>query len=334
MTPTVPPSLWRRYLRTRWSSRRSTWTPITHSVLDELPSGKVLAHLRSVLVATGALPPRDERLVALEKWVIATVQARTDPAERRILHGYAVWHHLRRLRRRIGDQHTTQLQDLNVRCHVTSADNFLTWLAGAGLSLGTCTQSDLEHWMTDAAFSYRDETGHFVRWSVQHRHAYGLTCGAVRWTGPQGTIDSEKRWADARRLLSDNALPTADRVAGLLLILYAQKISTISQLTVDDVDITGDTVAIAFGSSPVTLPSPLAALVRELVATRRGKGQDRHAGRCPLAFPWRTAGASAQRQSGRRPVAEGIRRGLGLLRRRHQPAHLTPAPVVKAPCPR
>ncbi|MFF7074574.1 hypothetical protein [Streptomyces pseudovenezuelae] len=236
-------------------------------------------------MATGALPPRDERLGALEKWVIATVQARTDPAERRILHGYAVWHHLRRLRRRIGDQHTTQLQDLNVRCHVTSVDNFLTWLAGAGLSLGTCTQSDLEHWMTDAAFSYRDETGHFVRWSVQHRHAYGLTCGAVRWTGPQGTIDSEKRWADARRLLSDNALPTADRVAGLLLILYAQKISTISQLTVDDVDITGDTVAIAFGSSPVTLPSPLAALVRELVATRRGKAKIGTPDDVPWLFP-------------------------------------------------
>ncbi|WP_413753996.1 hypothetical protein NRF20_37220 [Streptomyces sp. R-74717] len=113
----------------------------------------------------------------------------------------------------------------------------------------------------------------FVRWSVQHRHAHGLTCGAVRWTGPQGAIDSEKRWADARRLLNDDTLPTADRVAGLLLILYAQKISAISQLTVEDVDITGETVAITFGTSPVVLPMPLGALVRELVATRRGKAE-------------------------------------------------------------
>ncbi|MET9388509.1 site-specific integrase, partial [Streptomyces sp. NPDC002928] len=162
--------------------------PVTHDVLDELPQGKVLAHLRSVLVATGTLPPRDERLVALEKWITDTVQAHTDPAERRILHGYAVWHHLRRLRRRIGDQHTTQLQDLNVRCHVTAADKFLTWLAAEGLTPGTCTQADLERWMTDPAFTYRDGTGHFVRWSVQHRHAHGLTYGTVRWTGPQGTI--------------------------------------------------------------------------------------------------------------------------------------------------
>ncbi len=258
---------------------------VTDDILDDLPSGKVLAHLRSVLVATGALTPRDERLVALEKWITETVQARTDLTARRILHGYAVWHHLRRLRRRIGDQHTTQLQDLNVRCHVTAADNFLTWLAAQGLALGTCTQVDLERWMTDPAFTYREETGHFVRWSVQHRHAHGLTFGTVRWTGPQGTIDSEKRWADARRLLNDDTLPTADRIAGLLLILYAQKISTISQLTVDDVNITGETVAITFGTSPVVLPMPLATLVRELLANRRGKAKIGTPDDGPWLFP-------------------------------------------------
>ncbi|MGV9407882.1 helix-turn-helix domain-containing protein [Streptomyces sp. NPDC003667] len=62
--------------------------------------------------------------------------------------------------------------------------------------------------MANATASYRDETGHFVRWSVQHRHARGLTYRTVRWTGPKDTIDSEKRWADARRLLNDDTLPT------------------------------------------------------------------------------------------------------------------------------
>lgn len=172
-----------------------------------------------------------------------------------------------------------------MRCHVTAADNFLTWLAAEEPTLGTCTQADLERWMNDPAFTYRVETGQFVRWSVQHRHAHTLTYGTVRWTGPQGTIDSEKRWADARRLLNDDTLPTADRVAGLLLILYAQKIATISQLTVDDVDITGETVAISFGTSPVILPTPLVALVRELVATRRGKAKIGSPDDVPWLFP-------------------------------------------------
>ncbi|WP_329214757.1 hypothetical protein OG257_36855 [Streptomyces sp. NBC_00683] len=127
--------------------------------------------------------------------------------------------------------------------------------------------------MADSTVSYRNGTGHFVRWSVQHRHACDLTYGTVRWTGPLSTIDSEKRWADARRLLNDSTLPTPDRVAGLLLILYAQKIATISQLTVDDITMDGATVAITFGTSPVVLPAPLASLVRDLVATRRGKAK-------------------------------------------------------------
>ncbi|ADI10377.1 hypothetical protein SBI_07257 [Streptomyces bingchenggensis BCW-1] len=58
--------------------------------------------------------------------------------------------------------------------------------------------------MTDPAFTYRDETGQFVRWSVHQHHAHDLTFGIIRWTGPQGTIDSEKRWDDARRLINDD----------------------------------------------------------------------------------------------------------------------------------
>lgn len=238
----------------------------------------MLAHLCSVLVATGALPPRDERLFALENWITASVQARTDLAERRIPHGYAVWHHLRRFRRRLGKEHAIRLQDLNMRCHITTANSFLDWLTGEGLTLGTCTQTDLERWMAHPTVSYRDETGHFIRWSVQNRHAHDLTYGTVRWTGPLSTIDSEKRWADARRILNDDTVPTPDRVAGLLLILYAQKISIISQLTVDDVRIDNDT-------SPVVLPSPLANLVLDLVASRRGKAKIGTPDDVPWLFP-------------------------------------------------
>ena len=40
--------------------------PLTHAALDELPASKTLAHLRAVLVATHALPARDEHLTQLE----------------------------------------------------------------------------------------------------------------------------------------------------------------------------------------------------------------------------------------------------------------------------
>jgi hypothetical protein len=263
--------------------------PLTHDVLDELPSSKTLAHLRSVLVAISALPARDERLVMLERWISETVQARNDSGERQVLRGYAVWHHLRRLRRRLGEEHTTRLQDLNVRCHVTAAVNLLDWLADHDRSLTDCTQADLDTWAA-AGHSYRDETAHFVRWAVSHRHASGLIFGASRWAGPAGPHDTEKRWHDARRLLNDDTLATADRVAGLLLLLYAQRIATITQLTVDDVHDDGRTVAMVFGRVPVALPEPLAVLVRELVATRKGSNIITAPNAKPWLFPGRRPG--------------------------------------------
>jgi hypothetical protein len=43
-------------VRTLLSDLGSDQRPLTHEVLDELPAGKTVAHLRSVLVAVGALP--------------------------------------------------------------------------------------------------------------------------------------------------------------------------------------------------------------------------------------------------------------------------------------
>lgn len=49
---------------------------LSHDVLDALPDGKPLRHLRAVLVATGALPPRDEYLLRLQRWITATIAER------------------------------------------------------------------------------------------------------------------------------------------------------------------------------------------------------------------------------------------------------------------
>jgi len=52
---------------------------LTNEVLDELPADKTLAHMRSVLVAIGALPAGDERLLKLGRWITAAISAREDP---------------------------------------------------------------------------------------------------------------------------------------------------------------------------------------------------------------------------------------------------------------
>jgi hypothetical protein len=283
---------------------------VTHDVLDELASGKTLDHLRAVLVAGGILPDRDERLVTLERWTSRIVASRDDHEERAMLHRYAVWHHLRRLRGRLGADHATHLQMANVRSHITAAANFLDWLSSRGLTLTTCTQPDLDQWKAGEDLSYRDQTGHFIRWATKNRLAKGLTFGAERWQGPVGPHDSEGRWDDARRLLHDATLTTADRVAGLLLLFYAQRLSTISTFTVDQVSEANGRVSVRLGTAPTVLPEPLAALVLDLIATRRPYTVIGHADQTPWLFPGQRPGqhVSAARL-GQRLINVGIQPG-------------------------
>jgi hypothetical protein len=63
--------------------------PLTHATLDELGPNKTVEHLRSVLVAVGTLPQRDEQLVRLERWITTTLDAVPDPERRHLLQHYA-----------------------------------------------------------------------------------------------------------------------------------------------------------------------------------------------------------------------------------------------------
>src|SRR5664279_1805182 len=121
---------------------------LTPAGLDELPAAKPLRHLRSVLVATGALPPRDEQLIRLERWITTTIAAREDPEQRALLHRYALWHVLHRLRRRNNGRDATHSQATVVQQQVRAAITLLNWLTACGLTLADAGQGDLDTWLT------------------------------------------------------------------------------------------------------------------------------------------------------------------------------------------
>ena len=240
---------------------------LTHEDLDELPAGKPVEHLRSILVAVETLPPRDEQMARLERWITATIAERPDPDEAHLLRRYALWHILRRLRRRLNGSTATHNQLVNARQHVKAAVSLLDWLTANNLTLATAGQGDLDNWLTSDTATLRREAGHFVRWAKKQKLT-SLDFPASRWGGPSGIIDTEARWKQARRLLHDDTIKPDDRVAGLLVLLYAQWPATISRLTLDHVDTTGDQVRIRLGREPVVLPEPLGGLVLQLAATR------------------------------------------------------------------
>jgi hypothetical protein len=256
--------------------------PLTHAALDELPEAKPITHLRSILVATGALPVRDEHLARLERWITRLIAERRNPDQRQLLRRYGLWHLLRRLRSRLRGQHATREQAAAVQTHLRAAA-LLDWLTGRGLTLTTCQQQDLDQWLTGGQTSYRRDAGHFVRWA-KNQKLTTLDFPAVRWEGP-GNIDVETRWQHARWLLHDQTLKPEDRLAGLLVLLYAQWPATISRLTLDHLDHNGDQVRLHLGGEPVILPEPLADLTRGLAATRRGHAGLGDQGTSPWLFP-------------------------------------------------
>lgn len=243
--------------------------PLTHQALDELPAGKPVEHLRAILVAADALPTRDEHMARVERWTVCTIADRADADEQQLLHRYADWHLLRRLRGRTRTTPTSHSQATVVQQHVRAAIALLDWLTGRGLTLATCQQPDLEAWLTSNEATHRREAGHFIRWAKTQKLTT-LRFPAARWSGPCGPIDTETRWNQARRLLHDDSLNPADRVAGLLVLLYAQWPATISRLTLAHVHTTGHEVRLRLGREPILLPEPLATLVTELLASRTG----------------------------------------------------------------
>jgi len=248
----------------------STGTAVTHNALDELPAGKTVEYLRAVLVAVGSLPARDEHMARLERWIKQALSTRHDDAEddKQALRRYATWHVTRRLRRRTEGGSTTPNQYVSAREYVRSAMLFLDWLTAHGLTLATCRQNHLDDWRTDPAVTRHREAGHFLRWAKSQKLTT-VDVATARWVAPAQALDSEARWAQARLLLHSNTISTEDRVAGLLILFYAQWTSAISRLTGEHVDISGEQVALRLGPQPILLPEPLAGLILELVRERR-----------------------------------------------------------------
>ena len=267
-------------LRDLTAGRRS----LSHQALDELPPGKTLEHLRSVLVATGTLPPRDEQLTRLERWIAQAIASRPDPSQQQLLHRYAIWHVVRRLRSRLGTAHATYSQAVAARRNIKAATVLLDWLTARGLTLATARQADLDAWLTSEHATYRADAGNFIRWARKHKLTR-LDAAAARWSGPSGVIDTETRWEQARWLLHDSTLKSEDRVAGLLVLLYAQWPAAISRLTLGHVDTSDDQPRIRLGREPVILPEPLDALVLQLAATRHGHAAIGDPGTSPWLFP-------------------------------------------------
>jgi hypothetical protein len=70
--------------------------------------------------------------------------------------------------------------------------------------------------------------------------------------------------------LHDDTLQPDDRLAGLLVLLYAQGVTAISNMTIDQIQLDAHDAYVRLGPVPIHLPEPVATLARTVAANRKG----------------------------------------------------------------
>jgi len=236
----------------------------THQALDAHPRPRAAGYLRQVLVASEVLAPRDEELARAEQWLAGLLAAITDPGQRRLVHAFATWQVMRRLRKSsAAARPSPRTYTARARKTISTAARFLAWLGQRGTTLGECGQADIDDWITTAGASAAD-AGDFLAWAARHGH-----CSKLEIPRPErrtGTaISDTSRWDLADRLLRDDSIPLTDRVAGCLVLLFGQNMTHVAALQTSQVSSRDDGVHIRLGRHDIPVPAPLGALLLTLI---------------------------------------------------------------------
>jgi len=259
--------------------------PLDHTVLDDLPHPSAVEHLRALLVAVGVLAPDSlgpvRRLEAdLANWV-----STLDDPKDKLVTRWVRWKVLPRLRRRHEDGLDLHDAVCNARRQIRQVVAFFDVLGQR--SLEDLTQHEIDDWFAGPG-AMRWEVRAFLAWAQQARHIPArIELPRLKRRPQDSPTDAEERWNIAKRLLADDDLDPVDRVAGILVSLYAQPLSRIVRLTTDDVIVADSRIQLRLGAEPLDLTEPLASLIQQLPLRRRASAAER------LPTTWLFAGFRA-----------------------------------------
>jgi hypothetical protein len=165
---------------------------------------------------------------------------------------------------------------------------FLVWLHETyQRTAATCTQQDVDEWLATGPttrsairtfFVLAKKSGLNTQVTIQHRAAKTSL-----------SLSQDQRLAWIHELLTGTSESLAYRVAGMLLLLYAQPLVKVVTFPTSIVDDSEAGMSIKLRAHPTDVPEPFASLIREHLATRpnlrTGAGTD-----SPWMFPSTLAG--------------------------------------------
>lgn len=260
---------------------------LDHCVFDRLPRRPAVVYLRSLLVAAEILPPDTHGQLRRFESYLDDVLSTVDEPDRMFLNRWARWEVLARLRRRHDAGRTVNSSVGNARRQLRGTAKFLTMMHAHKRTLGTAIQHDIDDWFGEPGDAQWDVRP-FLSWARRVRELPKELVIPSRAARPSTQpIDGEERWQVAKRLLIDDTIDAADRVAAALVVIYGQPVSRLVTLTTAHVEVDEHNVYLRLGHHPLDLPEPLATLVQDLPTQRR----DGAAAHLPNA--WLFAGSHA-----------------------------------------
>jgi hypothetical protein len=255
---------------------------LSHRGLDDVRRGMTTSFLRAALVTHGVLESRGEQTAKFERAARAKVKELPAGEDRSQVRAFSLWQVQHDLARRERRGRTSEKSAQSSMRLVRAAVELTAWAGAHGLTLGQLRQEHLDRWLHDGSSSTAS-IAPFLGWAARG----GLMAPLRADWKPARThvepIPNEARLNVVRRLLHDGDLDLRDRVAGLLILIYAQPLTRILALKIDDLVIDGRRVYLRLGRDPVELPEPLAHLTATLARNPAGRASTAIAGAEP---PW------------------------------------------------
>lgn len=240
--------------------------PISHETFQSYPSQRTATHLRDLFAKHGILAPVDKYMVAFEQWLENKLADGPSYDPLGLLKKFSVWHHLKRLRAISENRPLPEGTMAAARQEITVAANFLEWLHIQGKAAGECQQADIDLWLSTGPTT-RSLARTFVRWCISKQHIPSVNFPyRIARTTPM--LSNDQRITHLRKLLESSDIDLYICVAAVLLLLYAQPVTRICSIRMDEVSISVDGLEIRFGKDWVPVPEPFAELIREYASNR------------------------------------------------------------------
>lgn len=243
-------------------------TPLTHDGLDQYePAGRHVDHLRAILQHHEVLSTRDKYLAYFERWIEDRLRPISDPQISTPIRQFATWHHLKRINELALAGRPTRGPVHASKQDITEALKFLEWLRSEhGRTIADCTQQDVDLWVTTGPTT-RHLVRTFIIWCKKMRVNRSITLGH-RQAKTARVLTQDQRLEWIRELLSGDSESLPYRVAGTLLLLYAQPLVKVASIPMSKVLVTPDGLSLELGVTPSPVPEPFAELLKSHITDR------------------------------------------------------------------